>query len=127
MSKRPLSVTIIGWVFVCVGCVSLVGGMIKFIGPGADASAPRSNHQDLTDLAYVAVSAIMAITGGAFVLRRHNWARWLCVAWMGAHVVLSVLHTPVELIVHGVLFAVVLWILFRAPASEYFRGATTPP
>lgn len=124
MSKRPASVTVIGWLFVCVGCASLVAGVLRFIGAGAHAKTPASNDQNSLDLALVAVSAILAVAGGAFVLRGNNWARWLCVVWMGAHVILSALHAPVELVVHGVFFAVVLFVLFRAPASDYFRGTT---
>lgn len=38
------------------------------------------------------------------------------------HVVLSLFHDVVELIVHGLLFAEILCFLFRPRASEYFRS-----
>jgi hypothetical protein len=66
---------------------------------------------------------LVAIICGAFMLRGRNWARWGLVVWLAYHVVLSALHTPFELLVHGLLFAVVLYFLFRQRASAYFRGA----
>ncbi len=61
------------------------------------------------------------------MLRASNWARWLLVIWMGYHIVLSVLHSPLQLFVHSLLFAVVLYFLFRRSASVYFRGAKAKP
>jgi hypothetical protein len=67
---------------------------------------------------------LLAVVAGVFLLRGRNWARWLVVAWMVFHVVLSAVHPGHALVVHGVLTAVVIYFLFRAPASEYFRGGT---
>ena len=127
MNKRPLSITVVGWLFVCVGCVSLVAGVRKFISPSTHANMPGSNAQNALDLALVVVRAMAEAAGGAFVLRGHNWARWLLVGWLTFHVVLSALHPLDELLVHSVLFAVGLYVLFRAPASAYFRSTTTLP
>ena len=55
------------------------------------------------------------------------WARWLLLAWMGFHVVLSLWHTPVELALHALLLALVAWVLFRPAAAAFFRGATIAP
>ncbi len=123
MSNRPLSVTIIGWVYVCVGCVSLAAHTWRFIGDAVDPNTPGSNAQDFVDLALVWASGLMAVVGGVFVLRGRKWARWLCVVWMGAHVVLSLWHRPLELVIHGVLFAVILFLLWRPRTSAYFRSA----
>jgi hypothetical protein len=64
---------------------------------------------------------LLAIVGGAVALRGHNWARWLMLAWIGYHVVLSAFHAPVELIMHAVIAAIVAYALFRPPANAYFR------
>jgi hypothetical protein len=57
---------------------------------------------------------------GVFLLRGQNWARWLALAWITFHVVISygVLR---ELVVHGVICVVFAWILFRPAAGRYFR------
>lgn len=72
MNARPLSITVVGWLFVCVGCAGLAGGVYKFIGPSGPANASGSDGHELVDLALVTVSGIMAGVGGAFVLRGEN-------------------------------------------------------
>jgi cytochrome b subunit of formate dehydrogenase len=74
---------------------------------------------------FVHVSRILAVLSGVFMLYGFDWARWLLVVWLVFHVILSVLHSPFQLLVHSLLFAVVLYFLFRPPASAYFRGART--
>ena len=117
MSKRPLTVTITGCLFVVTGCASLAAALAKFLGESA------SGDPGVLDTAFVATSAVLAIAGGAFLFRGRNWARWLCVAWMGAHVLISMLHSLQQVVVHGLFLAIIVYFLFRAPASAYFREA----
>jgi hypothetical protein len=56
------------------------------------------------------------------MLRGHNWARWLILVWIAYHVVLSALHSVSEVVVHGLLFVVIAYVLFRPRVSAYFRG-----
>jgi len=114
MSKRPRSITIISWIFLAVGAVGLAYHATDF----------KAERPFESDLVWVCVVRLLAMLCGVFMLRGNNWARWLLVVWVAYHVILSVLHTPFELVVHSLLFAAVLFFLFRAPASAYFRGAT---
>ncbi len=123
MNKRPLTITVIGWIYVAVGTISLVVHMLPLFegaaaAPGAESAAGRP-----LDPVVASGSAILALVGGAFLLRGRNWARWLCVAWMGFHVVLSLVHSTLELVIHGLLFAAVLLLLWRPGATAYFRIA----
>jgi hypothetical protein len=113
MTKRPLSITLISWLFVGVGVVGLAYHASEF-------NPQRPFEHDLLWGGFV---RLLAIVGGGFMLRGSNWARWLLVAWLGFHVVLSIRHTPIQLAVHTLLFVVVLFFLFRARASAYFRSA----
>jgi len=67
---------------------------------------------------------IASIVAGVFMLYGRNWARWLLVAWMAFHIVLSALHSALQLLMHAVIFSVILYFLFRRPASAYFRAAS---
>ena len=111
MNKRPLSVTIIGCIFIAAGVVGFAYHVTDF--------------RTLPPLEYVWVCLLrlLAILGGVFVLRGQNWARWLVLAWIAYHVVLSAFHSTFELAVHGVLFAVIAYMLFRPRATSYFRSA----
>ena len=111
MKNRPLSVTIIGCLFIAAGVVGLAYHAGEF------RSRPPLEY------ALVCFVRLLAIFCGAFLLRGRNWARWLLLAWIACHVVLSAFHTLSQLVIHGLLFAVVAYLLFRPRASAYFRGA----
>jgi hypothetical protein len=116
MNKRPLSITVISWIFVVAGVVGVAYHAVSF-----KAERPMAG-----EFLWVCLVRLLAILCGVFTLRGSNWARWGLVVWLGYHVILSVLHTPFELVVHSLLFAAVLYFLFRPQASAYFRG-TLPP
>ena len=117
MKRRPASITVIGWIFIAVGLVSLVAGAWGLY----NSQAPGSPHE-IHDFAYVALSAVVAIAGGVLALRGSGWGRGLLAAWILLHVVLAAHHEFKSLIVHGLLFTIALWILFRPAASAYFRS-----
>jgi len=112
VSKRPLSVTLIGALFLVTGLVGL----------GYHATDFKLHDPLQYDLVVVCLVRLLAVIGAVFMLRAHNWARWLLVIWMAYHVVLSAFHSASEMIVHTLLFAVIAYFLFWRPASEYFRG-----
>jgi hypothetical protein len=112
MRKRPLSITVIGWLFIAAGAI----GFAYHI---RDLQIRRPFKYELV---LVCCLRLLAILGGVFVLRAKDWARWLLLAWIACHVVLSVFHSLSQVIVHGLLLAVVTYVLCRPQASAYFRG-----
>ena len=116
------SITVLSWIFIATGCISLARGLLPLLRASASKHIAELNAQELVDVGIVSASGLLAILGGVFMLRGFNWARWLCVAWMGFHLIVSILHSLFELAVHSVLFAVVLYFLFHPPASAYFRA-----
>lgn len=74
------------------------------------------------ELVWVCFVRLLAILSGVFMLRGFNWARWLLIVWLAYHVVLSAFHSPMEVVVHGLLLCVVAYFLFRPAVSAYFRG-----
>ena len=113
MTKRPISVTIIGWIFVAAG-ITGIGYHSPEINPHALFEA---------DLLLAMSSLLVAILAGMFLLRGANWARYLALLWMSFHVVMSAMHSMPKLAMHAVLLAGLAYFLFRKDASEYFRGA----
>jgi hypothetical protein len=116
-SGRPRSVTVIGWLFIAAGIVGLVyhASELKTSGPLDDEAV------------WVLLLRLLAVIGGAFVLRGADWARWLVLAWIAYHVVLSAFHSWSETAVHAVLLAGVTYLLLRPEAGAYFRGAKRRP
>lgn len=117
LNKRPLSVTILGCVYLAVGIVGFVYHF-RELQPG-----PAFQY----DAVWAELTELLAILSGGFMLRGHNWARWLAVAWMGFHVGLSFFHSLQEFAIHCLFCAVIAWLLFRPDAAQYFRGARVIP
>jgi hypothetical protein len=68
---------------------------------------------------WIELTELLAIASGAFMLRGHNWARWLALVWMAFHVAISF---PVhrQMAVHSAIFAGIAWVLFRPDVRRYF-------
>src|SRR5436190_5188208 len=98
MSKRPLSITIIGWLFIATGVV----------GIAYHATELKADRPFQYDVIWVCLVRLLAILCGVFLLRGSNWARWLLLVWIAYHVILSAFHSLSELIIHSLLFAVVI-------------------
>jgi|SRR5215469_16674592 len=108
-SKRPISVTGIAWLFIAVGAVTFV-----YHSPGLLHPHPEDFLIEVTEL--------VALVAGLFMLRRQNWARWLALAWMALHVILTAFPPFHGLVVHGLMFAGIAYLLLRSDAAQYFRG-----
>lgn len=109
MGKRPVLVTLVSAALILSGAAGLAFHAAEF--------APNPGY-----LLIMLVRAL-AIVAGGFMLRGNNWARWLSLLWISAHVVISAFHPWPELAIHVVVFAVFAFVLFRADAVKYFRGA----
>jgi hypothetical protein len=113
MNERPLSVTIIGWVYIVVGVIGFAYHSTEF------SQQPSFQY----DIVWVELVRLLAIVCGAYMLRGHNWARWLALAWIGYHVIVSALHTLSQLAIHVVFCAILTYFLTRSTATRYFRAA----
>jgi Ca2+/Na+ antiporter len=111
MNKRPHSVT-------AIGCIFIVAGVIGLAYHGAEFKTQR--HFDY-DSVWVLLVRLLAIIGGVFLLRGSDWARWFLLIWIAYHVILSAFHSVFELITHSLLFAVIVYFLYRPRVSAYFR------
>jgi hypothetical protein len=71
----------------------------------------------------ISLVSMLSLFGGVFLLNGESWARWLLLAWVAFHVVLSWFHSLSQFAVHLVLLAVVAYFLLWSHASEYFEAA----
>jgi len=105
-TRRPISIAIIALVYLTVGIVGFGYHFKEILAPDGIA---------------IELTEFLAIVAGVFLLRSQNWARWLALAWIAFHVVLSAFHPLPELLVHCLFCAVIAWLLFRPSAAAYFR------
>ena len=111
-NTRPLSVTIIGWVYIAVGAIGFVYHSTEF---------GRQPFQ--YEIVWIELIRLLAVVSGVYMLRGHNWARWLALAWIGAHVILSAFNSLSQLAIHVVFFAILTFFLTRSTANRYYRAA----
>lgn len=108
--RRPIAVTVLSWLFIALGVVSLAMD-VRFVmahGAGRDEALIFPVHA-------------LAVVAGAFMLRGADWARWLTVLWMAFHVAITVLNAWQGFAFHVILFAGITFLLFRADARGWFR------
>jgi hypothetical protein len=111
MNRRPLTVTIMSCLFIAAGGV----GLVYHLGD------LKETQQSLYEVVPVLLLRVTAIACGIFMLRGSNWARWVAVAWIAFHFILSFFHSRQEAIMHGLFFVLIAYFLFREEASMYFR------
>jgi hypothetical protein len=116
MTRRPISVTLVGWVFVLAGAVGIAYHARDLVGPEFQGGT-----------IWVLLLRLAAIVAGFFILRGANWARVLAIAWMAYHVVLSAFHTVSELVVHVAFLTLIVAVLLRPAAAAFFRRSEDNP
>lgn len=116
--RRPLSITLIGWLFIVFGLVSFIYG---FLPRGSANPIPQESH--FFDTWVVPLIRALASVAGLFLLFGQNWARWLLAAWMAFHIVISGLfHSIGALLMHCVIYGVIGWFLFRPQVAAFFAA-----
>ncbi len=107
-NKRPISVVVLACLYIGVGAAGFIFHFRDSV------ASPQSG-------VWIELTEALAVIAGAFMLRRQNWARWLAVAWIAFHVVLSAFGRLTGVAIHTVFLAVIAWLLFRPGAARYFR------
>jgi hypothetical protein len=108
--KRPLTVTIIACLLVAVGVV----------GSAYHLNELKQNAFRGANI-WIFVLEFVAILCGVFLFRGASWARWLAMAWIAFHVVVSFFDSFGKVAVHAVILVLFAYFLFQRNANSYFR------
>lgn len=111
-APRPKIVTAIAILFIAVGVVGILYHAREL------GSTPF-----WTDGLWVLLVRMLAIVAGICLLKGANWARWLAIAWLAFHVILSIWHSPAELVMHVAFLVVIAYLLVGTRAATYFTHA----
>ena len=112
MRRPPPSLALIAALFLALACLDLYRGIAPLV---------QSGHLAGDDVIVLAIGVAAAI-GGIFLLRGHEWARWLLAAWLALHVAISIPH-PGLLLAHVLIFGLIAFFLFRPQATSFLRRA----
>jgi hypothetical protein len=112
MNKRPLAITLVALLYIATGA----GGMVSHLND-------MRQHPFEADMLWASLVALIAIVAGIYLYRGSNWARWLALAWIIFHVILSAFNSWSEMLIHALLCAVITYFLFRPASDQYFNGS----
>ena len=108
LGRPPLSILVLSCLYTAIGTV------------GFAYHFPRPLTFHYEDV-WIEGTELLAVAAGVFMLRGHNWARWLALAWIAFHVAISF---PVirQITIHSLFLAVIVWLLFQSRAGQYFAS-----
>lgn len=123
--KRPTSVTVISWILIVMGSISLIVSTMNLNNPAA--REVLSKNPIPLGIQYVMMYAAILITlvCGIAMLKRLNWARLLYVGWNIFTFIVGLVTSPAKaMMIPGIiLFLILAYFLFRPKANEYFKAA----
>jgi hypothetical protein len=106
--KPPIPVVIVIAVYLLVGVMGFVYHFPEL----------TAGHRDAIAIELTELVAVVAAIG---LLLRQNWARWLALAWVVFHVLVSLFHPLRELAIHIALCILIAWLLFRPATARWFK------
>lgn len=122
MKTRPTSVTVIAWILIVMGGISLISTTAMVNNPMVRELMSKSPIPIPIQYAMTYVGLLIMITCGVAMLKACNWARFLYVVWSAIGFVIGIVTSPMKAaMIPGLVFlAVVTFLLFRPKANEYF-------
>lgn len=111
MKNRPLPVVIVSILFIATGFIGFIYHFQEFFGPNA-------NVYDLIGIESV---RILAVFCGFLLLGGIGWARWLAIAWLLFHVIISALNSTSEMMAHLIFLIIVIVLLYLPVSSSFFQ------
>jgi hypothetical protein len=128
-TDRPRSVTVIAWLLIALGGLSLITTTVMIGNPDARALMAKSPISIPVQYAITYVSLLIMLVSGVAMLQRRNWGRYLYAVGSGLGFVIGLLTSPVkEAMIPGlVIFIIAVFFLFRPKANKYFTSAEAGP
>lgn len=125
MKSRPLSVSIISWILIVAGLLSLVASLLTMNNPNVKVMMENNPLPMSVQYALMYVGLAILIISGFGMLKGKNWARLLYVAWGVFSIALNVITTPklTTMMIPGMVFlAIVIFFLFLPKSNAFFSG-----
>jgi hypothetical protein len=134
---RPSSITVISWLAILYGLLTL--GQKTFLALSPEAMAlTRQIFDELSGsallpvpfeahMAHAFLSSMVVMIAGAFMLVGNNWARMLLLVWplTALALTLAVGGLSPSFWLKSLTYGVLAFFLLRGPSALYFRGSRT--
>ncbi|MBJ9966993.1 hypothetical protein LGM43_30400 [Burkholderia seminalis] len=123
--KRPISLTILAWVIIVTNAITCVYTPFSI---GMPTTQALMSHYLLPVWATFAISMIIEVANvviGIAILKGREWSRNAYIVTFVIGIAFSLINLPASMLavlIPGVLlFALFVYLLFRRPATAYFR------
>lgn len=126
MEKRPTSITIIAWLIIVMGVITLITTSIALINPEmreqSEELMKQSNAPVMVQYILMYMGLGVSFVSGIAMLNAKNWGRVLYVVWNAFSLIYGFITSPVKMgLLPSVIFTlVIVFFLFREPANKYF-------
>ena len=122
MKKRPTSITVIAWILIIMGGISLISSAVMINNPMARDLMRKSPIPIPFQYAMSFVGILIMIISGIAILKGQNWARFLYVVWSLFGFVIGIATSPMKaaMIPGLIVFLIAAFFLFRPKANEFF-------
>ena len=125
MNKRPKSVTIVCWILIVMGGISLITSAGILNNPLAKELMAKSPIPVNIQYGMMYLGLLITIGCGIAMLKAQNWARRLYVSWsiLGFIIGISTSKIKIMMIPGVIVFLIFTFFLYRPKANEYFNEA----
>ncbi len=123
-NKRPTSITVISWLLIVGGGISLTSNTLTLNNPMVQDLMSKNPMPISMQYTMLYVGLLITIVCGIAMLKRQNWARLLYVGWGIFGSLVGVATSPMKLMmIPGIIgFLIFVFFLFRPKANKYFKG-----
>lgn len=122
---RPKSVTVIAWILIVTACLNGIAMVAMMGNPLVTEMAMKSPIPIPIQYVLETLGLAINVVTGLALLKGKSWGRNLFVIWSVVGFVIALVASPFKapLIGRAIFVAIVVYFLFRAPASRYFDQA----
>ncbi len=122
MTKRPPSITVIAWILIITGGISLITSTASLNNPMVKELMAKSPIPIPVQYAMMYIGLLVSIVSGIGMLKKQNWARFLYIICGAIGFLIGLFTSPMKMaLIPGLLFfAIIVFFLFRPIAKQYF-------
>ena len=119
LNKRPGSITVIAWISIVFGGISLIAISFFLFNQIINKSITTFPF----DYLLIYLGSLIYIISGNAMLKAQNWARFLFIFWQLVHITLGIVRKTFTSIMIPTVFIFLIiptFFLLRSPANDYF-------
>lgn len=121
MKSRPWPIIVVALIFMIAGCAGFIYHFNDMFASGKEA----------LDARWVEALRLAAIVCAILLWMGINWGRWLAIAWIAFHVIISFYHSISEVVSHIIILALITVLLYLPKSTAFFKSkmitSGTPP